>query len=186
MVEVPSGTFQMGTPATEPERGQNELLHEVTLSKPFLLSRYEVTQAQWFAVMGSNPSEHVGDALPVENVNWHDAVLFCNRLSEAHGLTPAYEHQASGVYWDRLADGFRLPTEAEWEYACRAGTSTTYYGGSCLEDSTANCDCGNQPDGCEAGAARGQTIEVGALSANPWDLHDMLGNVREWCWDGSD
>ena len=186
MLELPAGTFPMGTRPDEPGRRDDELRHEVTLTSPFLLGKYEVTQSQWLAVMGTNPSEHVGDSLPVENVSWHEAVQFCNRLSETHGLTPAYTIDGDRVSWDRKADGFRLPTEAEWEYACRAGTTTAYFDGPCLDETAANSDCRTQTTDCEPGTTRGETIDVGSVTANPWGLYDMIGNVREWCWDVSD
>ena len=159
MVELTAGTFAMGSRPDEVGRRDDEMRHKVTLTSPFFLGTREVTQAQWVALMDTNPSENVGDALPVENVNWHEAVLFCNRLSEANGLTPAYAIDGDHVSWDRTSGGFRLPTEAEWEYACRAGTTTPYYTGACLDDSEANSDCRTHLSGCPLGATRGETID---------------------------
>ncbi|MBC7324568.1 MAG: formylglycine-generating enzyme family protein, partial [Moorella sp. (in: Bacteria)] len=112
MVLIPAGTFMMGSPNNEQDRSSNEgPQHQVTLTKPFYLGKYEVTQAQWKAVMGSNPSYFRGNNLPVEQVSWNDCQTFIQRLNQ-------------------LGQGtFRLPTEAEWEYACRAGTTTRFYWG---------------------------------------------------------
>jgi len=123
LVRIDAGGFTMGTRFDAPTRSADEVPHQVTLTVPVLLGAAEVTQAEWFAVMGFNPSRLHRDDLPVENVNWLDAVQFCNRLSSMQGLRPAYRvTDDDRVEWERAADGYRLPTEAEWEAACRAGS----------------------------------------------------------------
>jgi formylglycine-generating enzyme required for sulfatase activity len=182
MVRIPGGTFMMGSPDSEPERGGDEVQHSVTVSS-FLMGRYEVTQREYQEVMGWNPSSFSGDNLPVEYVSWYDAIEYCNARSQREGLTPAYTISGSNVTWDRSANGYRLPTEAEWEYACRAGTSTPFSTGNNITTSQANYD-GNYPyNGNPKGTYREKTTEVGSFAPNAWGLYDMHGNVWEWCWD---
>lgn len=121
LVLINGGTFQMGSPETEMQRESDETLHDVTVSD-FYIGKYEVTQSEYEKIMGVNPSNFKGENLPVENVSWYDAVEYCNKLSESEGLTPVYTVDGENVSWDRSANGYRLPTEAEWEYAARAGT----------------------------------------------------------------
>jgi len=123
IVMIPAGTFLMGSPETENWRIDDETLHEVNVSS-FLMDPYEATQEEYERLMKSNPSSFKGSNLPVESISWLDAVAFANAKSVDAGLTPAYTVSDSGVIWDRSADGYRLPTEAEWEYACRANTAT--------------------------------------------------------------
>jgi formylglycine-generating enzyme required for sulfatase activity len=184
MVRINSGTFTMGSPASEKERYDWEgPQHQVTISKGFWMGKYEVTQKEWVAVMGSNPSYFKGDNLPVEQVSWNDVIDYCNKRSVKEGLTPAYTVSGSEVRWDKNASGYRLPTEAEWEYACRAGTSTPFSTGSNVTTNQANYN-GNYPyNGNAKGTYREKTWAVGSGTANAWGLHDMHGNVYEWCWD---
>lgn len=115
----------MGSPESEMQRESDETQHEVTVSD-FYIGRYEVTQAEYENIMGENPSNFSGENLPVENVTWYDAIEYCNKLSEKEGLTPVYTIDGENVSWDKSANGYRLPTEAEWEYAARAGTLLGY------------------------------------------------------------
>ena len=172
---IPAGKFLMGSPATEKERSPNETQHEVTLTQGFWMGVYEVTQAQYEQVMGKNPSEFKGATLPVETVSYKDALAFCKKLSDL----PA-EKAAGRKY--------RLPTEAEWEYCCRAGTSTPFHFGNELNGTQANCDGNNRrPYGTtQKGPFLGKTSPVGSYPANAWGLYDMHGNVWEWCQDRYD
>jgi len=151
---------------------------------PYRLGAFPVTQALYAQVTGARPSSAEGDRLPVEGVSWWDAVRFCNALSRQEGLTPAYllhthsegaegldgADTMDGVEWDTAADGYRLPTEAEWEHACRAGTTGPRYGP--LDDIA-----------WYRGNSDERIHDVGGKQPNPWGLHDMLGNVWDWCWD---
>jgi sulfatase modifying factor 1 len=170
MILIPPGTFLMGSPPGEPERDDNELQHKVTLSRGFWLGKTEVTQRQWQAVMGDNPSKLKGDDLPVEMVNWYDCVGYCNALSKLEGLTPAYLISGESVTWNVSADGYRLPTEAEWEYACRAGTAGPF-AGDLDEMAIYALNSGRK------------TRAVGTRTPNAWGFYDMHGNVLEWVWD---
>ncbi|HBM85866.1 MAG TPA: formylglycine-generating enzyme family protein [Opitutae bacterium] len=157
---IAADVFEMGSPTWESGRGSDERRHLVTLTEGYWLGETEVTQAQWQAVMGSNPSYFKGSSLPVDKVNWHDAMKFCRKLTES-------ERAAS-----RLPEGmvYTLPTEAQWEYACRAGVMGAYAGS--LKDMgwySANSD--------------GKTHAVGQKLANAWGFYDMHGNVFEWVND---
>lgn len=167
MLRIPAGEFQMGSPSNEPQRVDNETQHQVRITKDFWISETEVSQGLWKAVMGSNPSHfrNCGDACPVEQVSWDDCQEFIRKLN--------------GI----VSGGFRLPTEAEWEYACRAGTTKPFNTGSCLNTDQANYN-GNYPlSGCSKGEYRKRTIRVGSFAPNAWGLYDMHGNVWEWCED---
>ncbi|MBP5511146.1 MAG: formylglycine-generating enzyme family protein [Kiritimatiellae bacterium] len=164
MIWCPAGTFMMGTPESEPERQSKETLHEVTLTKGFWLGKYEVTQAQWESVMGANPSKNKNAEFPVENVTWEDCDAFRKKVG----------------------GGARFPTEAEWEYACRAGTKTPFYWGTSLNGDKANC-AGDSPYGTkENGSFVGHLTKGGTYGSNPWGFCDMSGNVEEWCSDWYD
>ena len=192
-VLIEGGTFQMGSPASEPWRSADETQHTVTVSD-FYISPYELTQAEYEAVMGENPSNFSGEDLPVENISWLDAVAYCNARSEQENLTPVYTIDGANVTWNREADGYRLPTEAEWEYACRAGTETpfntenspsaeevNYYGHYPYEIEGNYFSQGNLET--QPGIYRETTIAVGSFEPNAFGLYDMHGNVSEWVWD---
>jgi uncharacterized protein (TIGR02996 family) len=170
MVFLPPGSFRMGSPRAEASRSDDEATHPVTLTRGFHLGESPVTQRQWAAVMGDDPSEFKGDDRPVEMVSWDDATAFCGAAS------------GSGV-------SVRLPTEAEWEYACRSGTTTPFYWGGALNGTEAHCS-GWVPYGTKArGRSREATAPVGsyaAVSPHPWGLFDCHGNVWEWCADWFD
>jgi formylglycine-generating enzyme required for sulfatase activity len=185
-VLIRGGTFTMGSPASEPERGTDETQHRVTVGD-FYIAKSSVTQRDYAALMSNNPSEFKGDNLPLENVSWFDAVRFCNARSAREGLTPAYTISGETVTWNRAANGYRLPTEAEWEYACRAGTTTPFNVGNNITDREANFynnyGYNNNSSGRVTGGYRGRTTEVNSYRANSWGLFDMHGNVADWCWD---
>jgi uncharacterized protein (TIGR02996 family) len=161
-VLIPPGRFWMGAAEDETWHNSDELpRYRVLLSQGFWLGRTPVTQEQWLAVMGSNPSRHPGASHPVERVSWHDACVFCDLLARQMGRA------------------VRLPTEAEWEYACRAGTITAFCSGEGVEAlrQVGWCSYNGDWDGS------GGTQEVGQFRGNAWGLHDMHGNVWEWCAD---
>jgi formylglycine-generating enzyme required for sulfatase activity len=192
-----SSVFIMGSPMDELGRSSDETQHEVTLTASYLIADIEVTQGLYSVIAGKNPSFFQMYAHPVESISWYDAVEFCNLLSSHEGLTPAYEindrqYDAGGhlrlavVTWDRGANGYRLPTEAEWEYACRAGTETALPTGDLTEvycglDAALNAIawyCGNADEG-----AGPMPRDTGLKQLNAWNLYDVHGNVWEWCWD---
>ena len=157
---ITPGLFKMGSPKTEEAREEHESWHDVTLTKPFYLGVYQVTQEEYYQVMGENPSSIKQLEHPVEMVTWHEAAEFCRKLSELDNVA---------------GREYRLPTEAEWEYACRAGTTTTYSFGS------EKHELGDY--GWFRKNADGRTHPVGEKEANRWGLYDIQGNVLEWCQD---
>jgi len=184
-VRIEPGEFTMGSPEDELGRfGDDETQHRVTVTRAFALKATEVTQAEWRAVMGTDPSGFAdcGETCPVEMVSWFDAVDYVNRVSDAEGLPRCYADDADRTFAWLDCTGYRLPTEAEWEYAARAGTQTAYHTGvntqtGCSDDPNLNLAgwyCGNSGD---------TTHPVGQKQVNAWGLYDMHGNVWEWVHD---
>jgi formylglycine-generating enzyme required for sulfatase activity len=165
LVLIPPGEFVMGSPPAEEGRNANEVQHRVKLTKAFYLAVTEVTQKQWQSVMGKNPSFCVGGSLPVDTVSWDEAGEFCRKLSIREG-----------------AD-YRLPTEAEWEYACRAGTTTPFNTGATISAEQGNYDGRSTYADGKKGAFREESTKVASFAPNAWGLYDMHGNVWEWCAD---
>ncbi|MDJ0516142.1 MAG: SUMF1/EgtB/PvdO family nonheme iron enzyme [Trichodesmium sp. MO_231.B1] len=165
MVYIPGGSFLMGSPEDEEGREQNESpQHEVTL-EPFYMSKYPITQEQYQAMMGNNPSNFKGENRPVEKVNWHDAIEFCKKVSRKTGKI------------------YRLPSESQWEYACRAGITTPFYFGETITSELVNYN-GNYPYAyAPKDQYRQETTDVGSFPPNAFGLYDMHGNVLEWCQD---
>ncbi|MEG4442781.1 bifunctional serine/threonine-protein kinase/formylglycine-generating enzyme family protein [Microcoleus sp. AT9_B5] len=165
MMAIPGGSFVMGSPNTQAGRSNDEEPQHTVNVTSFFMGKYEVTQEQWEAVMGNNPSYFKGGKLPVEQVSWNDAVQFCQKLSQKTGKN------------------YRLPSEAEWEYACRAGTTTPFYFGETITPDLVNYD-GRDPYGAASkGLYRAKTTDVGSFPPNAFGLYDMHGNVLEWCSD---
>jgi formylglycine-generating enzyme required for sulfatase activity len=178
---VPPGSFVMGSPNTEKERVSDEGPQtHVTFAAGFWIAKHEASQAEYEAVIGENPSQFKGDPrLPVERVSWHDATNYCARLTE--------RERAAGRLPANLV--YRLPTEAEWEYVCRAGTDTAFHQGAALRSGMANFDGRYEYDAAAGSTAQkpgrflGRTAPVGSYPPNAWGFHDFHGNVWEWCLD---
>ncbi len=190
MVLIPAGTFTMGSPFIEIGRDLDEgPQHEVTLTQSFYMGKYEVTQMQWQAMMGYNPhSYHAGINKPVGYVSWYESVRFCNRLSNLEGLREVYDEDENTWEPNFNANGFRLPTEAEWEYACRAGTTTRFYWGDDPNETEID-DYAWYEENSSVWIDDGYwktTHEVGQKLPNNFGLFDMSGNVSEWCTDWYD
>jgi formylglycine-generating enzyme required for sulfatase activity len=174
MVLIPGGSFLMGSPKDELDRFGNESPQHLVSASSFCMGKYPVTQAQYQTVMGTNPAHFEGSDRPVEQVSWEDAVEFCDLLSQ------------------HTKREYRLPSEAEWEYACRAGTTKPFHFGETIATDLANYDGTDDPDGKWSGSYghgskgiyRQETTPVGIFPPNAFGLYDMHGNVWEWCLDG--
>ncbi|MBF0548657.1 MAG: SUMF1/EgtB/PvdO family nonheme iron enzyme [Candidatus Riflebacteria bacterium] len=162
---IPAGSFAMGAMSTNQDERP---VHTVTISTPFYMAKTEVTQIQYTCVLSGNPSNYKGPNKPVDSVSWFDAIAFCNRLSELKGLEKCYSGSGDNVQCNFTAEGFRLPTEAEFEYACRAGSTGDYFWGSTFDSTYAWLSYAN---------------DVGGKLPNAWGLFDIIGNSNEWCWD---
>lgn len=168
LIYCPPDSFLMGSEESESGRDTDEPRHSVVVERGFWFGKFPVTRAQWFAVMGGEADGDCGGELPVANVSWHDSAEFCKKLSKI------------------TERSFRLPTEVEWEYACRAGTITAYSWGDALDGKQANCN-GEHPCGTsESGPWLRCLTSVGIYAPNPWGFCDMHGNVKEWCADWYD
>jgi formylglycine-generating enzyme required for sulfatase activity len=179
LVRISPGKFRMGSPRTEPEREANEVLHDVAITKPFYLGAYEVTQAEFAKVMGEeikavfHNNNRGGPDFPMENVQWVDAEQFCQRLSARPEEVAARRK-------------YRLPTEAEWEYTCRAGTKSAFSYGDSLSSNQAVANFEIPYAGAAKGSFLRRTAKVGSFPPNAFGLYDMHGNVAEWCADWFD
>ncbi|MBU1533888.1 formylglycine-generating enzyme family protein [Myxococcota bacterium] len=177
MILIKPGTFMMGSDKPTSKKALKALLHRVKITTPFFLAKYEVTRKLWTGVMGTTPFEKIkcSDQCPAGEITWRMAIEFCNKLSKLKKLKPCYTMKGDAVLWDRKCKGYRLPTEAEWEYAARAGDTThrpsplgsyAWYLGNAA---------GLQ--------ARPSPKDVGTRLPNRWGLYDMIGSVFEWVWD---
>lgn len=184
-IRINSGTFEMGK---QTEFSENPV-RVVSISTPFHITETEITQKQWSDIYGHNPSWFKGDNLPVETVSWYEALEFCNSLSIRSGLEPCYTFLSDdSVQCDFLRNGYRLPTEMEWEYAARAGAKWDTHNGniSSTIDGCLPLDPALDELAWYCGNAEFTTHEVAEKQPNQWGLYDMLGNVQEWCWDWYD
>jgi len=173
MVLIEPGEFLMGSPDGERRRHVDELQHPVVMTRPYEIGATEVTLRLYEQVMGQRPEDLEAYERPLSGVSWYGAIVFCNELSKLEGLDPVYEITEDTVTWDDDANGYRLPTEAEWEYAARAGGQTRYAGSDKIDKVA-----------WHRGNAGRYHRGVAQLDPNAWGLFDMCGNMWEWCWDG--
>lgn len=182
---IKGSTFQMGSTASEPERNSDEIQHSVTVGN-FYMSKTEISQKEYQEIMGDNPIATKGDDFPITNVTWYNALQYCNKLSQKEGLMPCYTISGTTVTWDKAANGYRLPTEAEWEYAARTNTTTPFNFSDYVYNSDANCynaygynndASGNWVNGSSAYLRK--TVAITQYPANDYGLYNMYGNAAE-------
>lgn len=184
LVLIPSGSFEMGNTGNWDIGWDNEVPHKVTISRSFLMSKYEITQKQYFEVMDTIIGTHFKrENLPVADVSWLDAIKFCNLLSELNGFEKCYSGSGTNIVCDWNANGYRLPTEAEWEYACKAGTTTDFYNGKLNYKDCKPIDTTLDRIAWYCGNDVFIKSDVGSKEPNRFGLYDMSGGVHEWCWD---
>ncbi len=184
MALIPAGSFRMGNVTGHAAGKYDELpVHTVIISRPFLMSRTEITQEQFFALMDTLFAPVEGSDMPVTNVEWYDATTYCNKRSLREGLDPCYSGWGMSIVCDFSANGYRLPTEAEWEYACRAGSETDFYSGNMLYPQRGPLDKALDLAGWYSGNSDYRPHAVARKSMNAFGLFDMHGNAAEWCWD---
>ena len=196
-VRIEGGVFLMGSPENELGRRDRESPQRQVTVSSFYMSIYPVTQQEWYKVMGTTVRQQrdkisrtramngEGDNNPMYFINWLEAIEFCNKRSQTDGLMPVYTVTETEIIWDHNANGYRLPTEAEWEYACRAGTITAFSTGNNITTMQANFNGSHPNFSNDRMIFKGVTITAGSYPSNPWGLYDMHGNVWEWCWDWS-
>ncbi len=180
MVRIEPGTYTRGDDVDTYAQPK----HLVTITKAFWIGKYELLGSEYNKVMGEGADYYESERHPLDSVNWFDAVEFCNKLSEYEGLTPVYTINGEDVSWDQNADGYRLPTEGEWELACRAGTSTSLYNGEMPRiDFSPHTHPLLDEIAWYGKTMGGAANQVGLKQPNNFGLYDMIGNVGEFCWD---
>jgi formylglycine-generating enzyme required for sulfatase activity len=192
MVKIEAGTFEMGSPEAEGGRSADEVPHQVTLSRPYYVAQQEVTQLEWKTAMGWVEGESGADQ-PAIHLTWFDALQFCNILSRRDGYSASYnlgqvEQRGNhivraNVVWFPDSTGYRLPSEAEWEWACRAGSATAFFSGKIYEEGCEPLDASLDPVGWYCGNSSAGPRPVRQKTPNAWALYDTHGNAFEWCWD---